>query len=194
MNQYNPDIHCRRSIRLKGYDYAQAGLYFITICVQNRECLFGNIDVGANPCGCPEMMLNGAGKMIETEWLNLKNRFPNIESHEFITMPNHFHGILQIVEATVVVVPNDVVTCIKVQPQGFAPTIKTIGDMMKAFKSITTVEYIRGVKNMGWQPFDGKLWQRNYYDHIIRDEQSHENISNYIINNPAKWAEDKFYV
>ena len=78
------------------------------------------------------------------------------------------------------------------QPQGIAPT-KTIGDMMDAFKSITTVEYIRGVKNLGWQPFNGKIWQRNYYEHIIRDEQSYQTISNYIINNPTKWAEDKFY-
>ena len=82
MNKYNPQIHHRRSIRLKGYDYAQAGLYFITICVQNRECLFGQI-VGANPCGCPnnenrpinenrpEMILNDAGKMIAAVWLNI---------------------------------------------------------------------------------------------------------------------------
>jgi hypothetical protein len=73
-----------------------------------------------------------------------------------------------------------------------APT-KTIGDMMDAFKSITTVEYIRGVKNLGWQRFNGKLWQRNYHDHIIRNAQSYVNISEYIINNPAKWGDDKFH-
>ncbi len=66
--------------------------------------------------------------------------------------------------------------------------------MMDAFKSITTVEYIRGVKTLNWQRFNGKLWQRDYYEHIIRNEQSYETISNYIINNPAKWNEDKFYV
>ena len=87
---YNPFIHNRKSIRLKGYDYSQAGLYFITICVQNRECLFGKI-------GNDKIKLNDAGKMIETQWLNLKNRFPNIELHEYIVMPNHFHGILEIV-------------------------------------------------------------------------------------------------
>ena len=65
--------------------------------------------------------------------------------------------------------------------------------MMGAFKSITTVEYIRGVKNLGWQTFNGKLWQRDYYEHIIRDERAYENISNYIINNPTKWAADTFY-
>ena len=65
--------------------------------------------------------------------------------------------------------------------------------MMDAFKSITTVEYIRGVKNLGWKPFDGKIWQRNYYEHIIRNEKSYNTISNYIINNPAQWQADKFY-
>ncbi|MBP6447981.1 MAG: hypothetical protein KA341_14345 [Saprospiraceae bacterium] len=200
--KYNPEIHKRKSIRLKGYDYSQAGLYFITICVQNRECLFGNIENG-------EMILNDAGKIIDTEWLNLKNRFPNIEFHEYIAMPNHFHGILEIVGATLVVAQNEINVVAqndgiannvlsdnqheKGQPQGIAPTAKTIGDMMDAFKSITTVEYIRGVKNLGWKPFDGKLWQRNYYEHIIRNEQSYQTISNYILNNPAKWQEDKFY-
>lgn len=196
----------RRSIRLKGYDYSQAGLYFITICVQNRVCLFGQVANG-------EMILNDAGKMVETEWFNLKTRFPNIELHEYVVMPNHFHGILEIVGATLVVAQNDTVTPVGVslvdtpiddtknadtqlekgQPQGIAPTNKTLGDMMDAFKSITTVEYIRGVKNLGWKPFDRKLWQRNYYEHIIRNEKSYETISEYILNNPAKWQNDKFY-
>jgi REP element-mobilizing transposase RayT len=244
---HNPEIHKRKSIRLKGYDYSQEGLYFITLCCQNRECLFGQIHNGS-------MILNDAGKMIENEWLNLENRFPNIELHEFIVMPNHFHGILKIVgaalvaaqstqstlvaaqstpvraalvaaqstqstlvaaqstpvraalvaaqstqstlvdaQSTLVDARNEMETqTIEGQPQGIAPT-KTIGDMMGAFKSITTVEYIRGVKNLGWKPFDGKIWQRNYYEHIIRNEQSYQNISNYIINNPAKWQDDKFY-
>ena len=96
---YNPQIHHRKSIRLKGYDYAQAGLYFITICCQNHISYFGHIQNG-------EMILNDAGNMIETEWINLKNRFPNIGLHEFVTMPNHFHGILEIVRASLVVAQN----------------------------------------------------------------------------------------
>lgn len=201
---YNPNIHHRRSIRLKGYDYSKAGLYFITICVQHRAYLFGHIANG-------EMILNDAGRMVENEWLNLKTRFPNIELHEYVVMPNHFHGILEIVGATLVVAQNDSVAPVGVslvdtqntqndddadkgQPQGIAPTAgKTVGDMMDAFKSITTVEYIRGVKNLGWKRFDGKLWQRNYYEHNIRNEKSYETISEYILNNPAKWQDDKFY-
>lgn len=210
---YNPKIHHRKSIRLKGYDYSQAGLYFITICVQDRKCLFGHIENG-------EMILNDAGKMADNEWMKIPERFTNVRLHEYVVMPNHFHAIMQIVGATLVVAPNDtgaqntptnpvaqndVVTPDipnnsvgneKGQPQGIAPTTakpKTVGDMVGAFQSIVTVEYIRGVKQLGWMPFNGKLWQRNYHEHIIRDEQSYQRISEYIINNPKNWKGDKFY-
>jgi len=200
MNKYNPNNHHRRSIRLKGYDYSQAGLYFITICIKNRKCLFGNIANG-------KLTLNDAGQMIENEWIKLPQRFKNIQLHEYIVMPNHFHAILEIVRATLVVAPNNNPAPNenggknidnqnndgrKGQPQGVAPTGKTLGDMVGAFESKTTVEYIRGVKQKNWQPFDGKLWQRNYWEHVIRDEKSYQNISEYIINNPLKWNNDKF--
>jgi REP element-mobilizing transposase RayT len=206
MNKYNPnktgkhkELHQRKSIRLKGYDYSQAGLYFITICVQNRECLFGKI---ANK----KMNLNDAGKMVKNEWLELPKRFQNIQLHEYTVMPNHFHAILEIIPvgATLVVAQNDVddhtqnnVTNSKNgqpqngQPQGIAPTDKTVGDMVGAFESIVTVEYIRGVNNNNWQPFDGKLWQRNYWEHIIRNENEYNRIAQYIFDNPIKWKNDK---
>jgi len=176
------------------------------------------------------MILNDAGKMVETEWLDLKTRFSNIELHEYVVMSNHFHGILEIIgappadnPAPVGVSPGDNPAPVRVslvdtqqgQPQGIAPTLdtlvdtlldipigattrdcpnnKTVGDMMDAFKSITTVEYIRGVKNSGWKPFNGKLWQRNYYERIIRNEKAYETISAYILNNPAKWKGDTFF-
>lgn len=251
--RYNPKIHHRRSIRLKGYDYSQAGLYFITICSQNRICRFGEIAVGAYPCGRPNndcvddniantatMIFNHAGKMVEDEWLALVDRFPNIVLHEYIMMPNHFHCILEIVSNVVGAYPcgrpnDDIVRAcpcgrpnVTGRPQGYAPTDdtqrndtetmlgtpnndgapknKTIGDMMDAFKSITTVKYIRGVRANpcgcptdikcmcgGWKPFDGKIWQRDYFEHIIRDEESYLRISEYIKNNPAKWKDDQFY-
>lgn len=197
---YNPQKHHRRSIRLKGYDYSQAGLYFITICTQNRACLFGNIVNG-------KMKLNDAGQMVENEWFKLTERYKNIALHDFVVMPNHFHAILEIVGATLVVAPNDMVAQNnmvapndmvaqneKGQPQGIAhtesTTNKTVGEMVGAFESITTVEYIRGVKTNNWQTFYKKLWQRNYHEHIIRDEQSYIKISEYIINNPANWDND----
>ena len=202
MDKYNPNIHHRRSIRLKGYDYTQAGLYFVTICCQNRECLYGQVKNN-------KMILNDAGKMVNEQWLAQQQQFSNIQLHKYIVMPNHFHGILEIVGATLVVAQNNGIAQTDVvannnnnnndfneekgQPQGIAPTGKTVGDMIGAFQSIVTVEYVRGVKNNDWQPFDGKLWQRNYWEHIIRNEQSYQRISEYIINNPSKWEEDTFY-
>lgn len=186
----------RKSIRLKGYDYSQAGVYFVTICTQNRAHLFGNIKNG-------EMILNDAGKMVETEWMKLTDRYKNIQLHEYVVMPNHFHAIFQIVGATLVVDPN------VGQPQGIAPTPgitptegiaptpgiaptgKRLGDMVGAFKSITTVNYIRHIKTNDWPRFYGKLWQRNYWEHIIRNEFAYNRISQYIINNPLKWENDK---
>ena len=203
----NPARHHRRSIRLKGYDYSRAGMYFITICTKNRACLFGNIENGV-------MQLNDAGRMVENQWLKLPDRFQNIALYEYVVMPNHFHAILEIVGATLVVVQNHhhgaqnhhhgvqnhhhgvqndhhgVQNDRNGQPQGIAPTGKTIGNIVGAIKSITTVEYIRAVKNMEWIPFNGKLWQRNYYERIIRDEKSYLDISDYIIKNPANWDKD----
>ena len=205
MNKYNPNIHNRRSIRLKGYDYSQAGLYFITICVKNRTCLFGHIERKDAPCGHPKMILNDAGEMVYDEWNKLPERFPNIQLHEYIVMPNHFHAILEIVGATLVVAQNNKVEhrkgnpsgyqTEKGQPQRIAPTInpRILGDMVGAFQSIVTVEYIRGVKTKNWHPFNKKLWQRNYWENIIRNEQSYNRISEYIFNNPENWKNDKLY-
>ncbi len=199
MNKYNPNIHHRRSIRLKGYNYAQAGLYFVTICTKNRACLFGEIQN-------KKMNLNDSGKMVDNEWLKIQQRFQNIQLHEYIVMPNHFHAILEIVGATLVVAQNEEVAPDKNidngkgQPQGIAPTggiaqmggnTPTLGDIIGAFESITTVEYIRGIKNNNWEPFNGKLWQRNYWEHIIRNDKSYNRISEYIINNPQNWDNDK---
>ncbi len=186
----SPVIRQRCSIRLQGYDYSQAGLYFITICCQNRLNLFGEIKNH-------EMILNNAGEMIKCQWLELINRFNNITLHEFVVMPNHFHGIIESVTIEQIVgVP--LVGTLKTrdqqpimgQPQGIAPTL---GDMVGAFKSLTTDEYIRNIKQNKWQPFSGKLWQRNYYEHIIRDEQSYLKTSEYIINNPMNWEKDDYY-
>jgi len=128
MNKYNPNIHHRKSLRLKGYDYTRPGLYFITICVQNRVCLFGEIHDG-------KMELNDAGQMVKSEWLKLPERFNNIKLHEYIVMPNHFHAILEILaDATLVVAKNEDDNdydgaqnegdrhVMGGQPQGIAPT------------------------------------------------------------------------
>jgi putative transposase len=225
--KYNPEIHNRRSIRLKGYDYSQVGLYFITICVQNHLYLFGKIEND-------EMILNDAGKMVERQWRELVNRFDQIELHEYIVMPNHFHGIVEFVGVPLVGTQNadhpltfgrrtgrrtgqraghpqgDAPTVgnqnvgesvTNGHPQGDAPTEDNknmgqpirIGDVVGAFKSLSTNEYIWNVKQNNWQQFDKKLWQRNYYEHIIRNEKSYVQISEYIQTNPMKWQNDKYY-
>ncbi|GHV55317.1 hypothetical protein FACS1894216_17310 [Synergistales bacterium] len=158
----------RRSIRLKGYDYSQSGMYFVTICAQDRECLFGAIiPNGAAP---NKIALNDAGRMIEREWEKLISRFPYIVLREYIIMPNHFHGIFEIRSDE---------------------NKATIGDIVGAFKSITTAGYIHGVNNDGWQPFCKRLWQRNYYEHIVRNEDEYCQIAEYIQNNPFNWENDR---
>ena len=171
--KYDPDIYHRRSVRLKGYDYSQDGYYFVTICTQNRQPLFGEIQKGA-------IILNDAGKMIDYQWNVLAGRFTHIELDEYIVMPNHFHGII-------------IVTNIRAGTRPAPTRMMTIGDMVGAFKSITSCEYINGVKQNHWKPFDGKLWQRNYYERIVRNETSLQRIRKYIVNNPPRWQQDKLF-
>jgi len=198
---YNPNIHHRRSIRLKGYDYSQAGAYFITICCKDRKCRFGKIVVGASV-----MELNECGQIAYDEWLKLSERFSNFELDVFQIMPNHMHGIIvlnDIVGATLAVVQNAVAQNV---PNGIialndvgatarvAPTTTnaTIGDIVGAYKSLVANGCLDIYKTKNETM--GKLWQRNYYEHIIRNEQSYQTISDYIINNPAKWKDDKFFM
>ena len=233
---YNPDKHQRRSIRLKGYDYSSAGLYFITICCQNRISRFGHIENGT-------MILNEFGRVANDEWLNTPNIRKNIQLGEFIIMPNHMHGIIRILHAAEFNLPNgtgelhspqsielnppqsielnspqsielhspkskemdspqskefnqsDHEGICKTPPHSPQPRqsrhtpqspSQTIGAIVRGYKSSVTKQ----LKSLG---FNDKLWQRNYHEHIIRNDKAHENISNYIINNPQKWYNDKFY-
>ena len=172
--KFDPQKHHRYSIRLKDYDYSQAGAYYVTIDVQNRECFLGEI---VNY----EMVLNDAGKMMEEQWVALTERFPNIELDLYQVMPNHIHGII-VVGATLAKRPVGVVA------QNKNPTL---GDIIGAFKSITTHEYILGVDNKHWPQFYKRLWQRNYYEHVVRDEKDLNRIRDYIQSNPANWDEDE---
>ena len=220
MDNFDPYIHHRRTIRLGEYDYNLEGLYFITICIHNYHCLLGEI---------PEesIILNDAGKMIETEWLSLPNRFPTIQLHEYIIMPNHFHAIIQIVNPLGNKIKNGNVKTGTIETgtvengnvenvnfenrivenvgaalvaahgnvnQIIAQKNKTLGDIIGAFKSITTVKYIQGVKSSGWTHFVDHLWQVNFWEHIIRKQESYQKIADYIMTNPAKWREDKFHL
>src|SRR3990170_3192824 len=157
---YNPATHHRRSIRLSGYDYAQAGAYFLTICTQNRECLFGDVVEG-------QTALSGPGEMVESAWHGLPEHYPGVAIDAFVVMPNHIHGIVILVGAGPGACPHlpgqpQGVAFAMGQPQGVAPTL-SLPDVVHRFKSLTTARYRQAVRNQGWPPFNGRLWQRNYY-------------------------------
>lgn len=188
-SKYDPKKHRRRSIRLKGYDYSQVGSYFITICCANHECRFGFV---AND----EMMFNDYGKIAHQEWIRLKERFPRFQLDVFQIMPNHMHAILvldDLVGATLAVNPDDGVetndrSC---DDRAQASRPPMVGDIIGAYKSLVVNECLSIYKSRN--EIMGKLWQRNYYEHIIRNQQSYQKISNYIINNPVHWQTDKFH-
>jgi putative transposase len=189
----------RKSIRLPGYDYSRAGAYFVSICIKDRKCLFGEI---VNQ----EMVLNDAGKMVDKWYAELENKFQDIRCDEYIIMPNHCHAIIQNigvdpVGADLRVCPDDLRVCpddLRVCPDGHRHG-RTSGEhtgsplhrVIQWFKTMTTNEYIRGVKQKGWPSFPGKLWQRNYYEHVVRNEKQLTRILEYIRNNPAQWDTDK---
>ncbi len=213
---YDPEIHHRRSIRLKGYDYSQAGAYFITICTHERECLFGEIRDG-------QMHLNEIGKIVETEWLKTAEIRDNVELDAFVVMPNHLHGIIVITGNSKTVgahrsapngddantvgadnrPPNDgigspVGADSRLPDDGIGSPVgadgrpplrrqpKSIGSIVAGFKSAVTKQ-INIIRNTPGAP----VWQRNYYEHIIRNEEAFTRIQRYIIENPAQWQYDR---
>lgn len=192
--KYNPQIHHRRSIRLKGYDYSQAGLYFITICCADKICRYGAVENG-------KMVLNEYGQIAYNEWEKLQQRFTHVDLDVFQIMPNHMHAIIALtpVGATLAVAlditKNDItkndMNAVRAGSRAGASPARTVSDIVGAYKSLVAngCLEIYKIKNETM----GQLWQRNYYEHIIRNEQAYQTISEYIINNPEKWAADKFY-
>jgi REP element-mobilizing transposase RayT len=183
--KYNPSIHHRRSIRLKGYDYSTEGMYFITICTQNREALFGEIIDD-------KMVLNVAGDMIGKIFISLPDEFPQIVLNQYIIMPNHFHTIISITDRKYVGADSISAQNGNVQLRAdieSAPTIP-LGNIVQSFKRQTTIKYIHMVKQKLLPPFDKRIWQRNYHEHIIRNQDEYYRIAEYIQNNPMLWEND----
>jgi putative transposase len=190
---YDPNIHHRRSIRLKGYDYSQAGLYFITINILRRKCLFGTIEH-------QEMILNDFGIIANQQWEKLPEQFTNIALDVFQVMPNHIHGILLLKDAAPVGVglapARDNTIPARETRVGTSPVptkTTTVGNIVGAYKSQVANLCLKIFKQKHPGEIMGKLWQRNYYEHIVRDEQSFLRIADYITNNPSNWNEDRFY-
>jgi putative transposase len=191
MTKFDPKKHHRRSIRLKGYDYAQAGAYYVTIVTWHREFLFGKI---VNK----EMKLNKVGKIVEWEWLELPKRLSYIELVTHIVMPNHFHGILCIYETVGATRPGRKLSQPDTEPTRAitsdgndgsplprGPKPASLGAIIAQFKSRVT-KRIWKFPELNNTP----IWQRNYYEHIIRNEKDLQNKTDYIESNPLLWDED----
>ncbi len=189
---------------MPGYDYRRQGAYFVTIVTNGRRLLFGEVVEG-------EMTVNAAGRVIKTVWETLPARFPTIEIGASVIMPNHFHGIIVLsgnVGATLVVAhdepgvnggPDHAGRDHGIDRAGINPAPTgdgfeagpRLGAIIGAFKSLSTRAYMRGVREGGWTPFDKHLWQRGYYERIIRDQREWEKIHLYIESNPSGWETDE---
>lgn len=179
--KYNSDIHKRHSIRINNYDYSSVGAYFITICAENRDNLFGRIENN-------KLILNKFGNIVENEWIKTSEIRKNVEIDDFIVMPNHFHGII-------------IISGINQGVSQYAPTkmhdtvnklcspSQTVGAIVRGFKASVTkkINILRDV-------YRQTVWQRNYFEHVIRNEYDLMRIREYIINNPANWETDSEYI
>ena len=171
----------RKPNRLQNYDYSRAGYYFVTICTQNRQELFGEIIDS-------QMITNAAGEMLTKTWCELPKFYHGIRIDQFQIMPNHVHGIIVIVGDGPCAVPKG--PCAVPKGPCAVPTL-SLSDIVQRFKSLTTRLYIQGVKKEDWEPFDAKLWQRSFFEHVIRGEKSLNKIRAYIRDNPLNWELDK---
>lgn len=173
-------LHNRRSIRLKGYDYSQEGIYFITLCCQDRQHLFGKIENGI-------MYLNEFGEIIKEEWEKTPIIRTNISLGAYIIMPDHFHAILHIDQQ--ITKKEDYI------PNQFKSPSQTIGAIIRGFKGATTIRINKinsnGTGESQFAPTPNRIWQRNYLEKIIRDQRAYQNITQYIIDNPKNWKKKK---
>lgn len=176
---YNPEKHHRRSIRLKGYDYSQPGVYFVTLCIHRRECLLGEIIEGV-------MQLSAAGLIVKKEWLRNALVRRNVELDAFVIMPNHLHGLIILTDNPKIVPHrlNCIEGCDQIsRPKGLVSG--SLGAIIGQFKSLSGKRINRIRKSPGVA-----VWQRDFHDHIIRHEVALENIRQYIVKNPQRWAND----
>jgi REP element-mobilizing transposase RayT len=166
---FNPDIHHRQSNRLREYDYSQAGGYFVTICTWQRESLFGEI-VDA------EMRLNNLGYLVCDAWTDLTRHYRHVALDAFVVMPNHVHGIIFI---------SDVEARAGLKP---APTVKwhDLSEIVRGFKTFSSRRINESRNNQGCP-----VWQRNFYDRVLRNGDELTRARAYTINNPLKWERDK---
>lgn len=192
--QYNPEIHRRRSTRLRGYDYSLRGAYFVTICSVNRVCLFGEIVNG-------EIRLHQAGLTVQECWEEIPAHFPDVELDAFVVMPNHVHGIIVVsagkgsacrdrsMASISTTCRGPKVTCRAPMAERFGrPVPGSVPTVIRSFKSAAT----KRTNQMRRCP-GARLWQRNYWEHIIRNETELSRLREYVLTNPMRWELDRLH-
>lgn len=185
--KFDPDRHHRRSLRLQGYDYSQAGAYFVTICTQDRECLFGKVVTG-------QVDLSKIGRLVTDCWHAIPQHFDHVVSDEFVVMPNHIHGIIVIAEDARVGV--QYIEPLQIEPLQIEPLHgkpghhayqhvipQSVGSIVRSYKAAVT-------RFANENERESIIWQRSYYEHVIRHERALNAIREYIRNNPLNWAQD----
>jgi len=191
--KYNSEKQHRRSIRLQGYDYASAGLYFITLCTYQQQCLFGEIVDG-------EVRLSDDGKVVSDEWMRSRNIRQEIDFDAWIIMPNHLHGIVIIQPSDLSIELSDRTTN-NVGANGRSPLQETNQDrIIPSMKPRSLSSFIAGFKSGTTKRINVRrnapgtpVWQRNYYEQIIRDERALQAVRQYIQNNPLAWWQDELH-
>jgi|ERR1700722_7711031 len=202
---FDPALHHRRSIRLRAYDYAEAGAYFVTVCVQGRKCLFGTVRDST-------VALTPSGRIVVDTWNALPGRYPTVDLNAFVVMPNHMHGILVLTEPNAIPKEAEGGETPPLQAPGIAsakqaeggetpplPAIErpraatqrkrpTLGQIVAFFKYQST----RAINTLTGTP-GVRVWQRNYYEHVIRDETSLDNLRTYVVENPLRWELDTLH-
>jgi putative transposase len=169
----NNYLHNRRSIRLPEYDYSQLGEYFITIVSDNRKPIFGSVDKD-------RVRLTEIGKIVRMEWLKTPSLRPGVELGDFVIMPNHFHGIIHLLDDG-----RGTSRCAPTVEHFGKPVVGSIPTIVRAFKSAVT----KSVHEKGLM-LENPVWQRNYYEHIICSDLEYESIAAYIAENPQNWITD----
>ncbi len=169
--KYDSEIHDRRSIRLRGYDYSQAGAYFVTVCTSNGEHLLGEVTEGV-------VRLNEYGQMAALCWQWLARRYAHVDLDEWIVMPNHLHGII-------VITDDGRRGGSRTAPTRTVIKRKPLGRLIGAFKTVS-IQRINAIRNTP----GARVWQRNYYEHIVRNEDELNKIREYIGTNPLRWGSE----
>lgn len=170
-------LPARRSVRLKHFDYSQPGIYFVTICTNERECLFGDVRDGS-------MHLNAIGRVASESWAQIPLHFPVLDLGPYVVMPNHLHGILVLYKRARHAVP---LQDLGAQTEGFGkPVSGSLGTIVRSFKA-TVSKHVRAVGMFTRKPF----WQRSFYERVIRTGDEFHHASRYIFENPQNWQADE---